>query len=71
MASPAGDKQEVQAANETFYRALSGGSIEGISDVCAQDDNVTVLHENSKEVAVGWPAVLETWKAVHSLRCVA
>jgi ketosteroid isomerase-like protein len=64
MANPAGDRQEVQAANETFYREMSAGSIDGISAVCAQDDNVTVLHENSKDVAVGWPAVLETWKAV-------
>jgi ketosteroid isomerase-like protein len=54
----------VRAANETFYNALSAGSIEGISAACAQDENVTVLHETSKEVAVGWAAVLETWKAV-------
>ena len=54
----------MQAANETFYKALSAGSIEDISAACAQDSDVTALHESSTEVAVGWSAVLETWKAV-------
>lgn len=59
-----GDESAVHAANEAFYRALSSGSIEGISAACAQDAGVTVLHEASKAVAVGWPAVLDTWKEV-------
>jgi ketosteroid isomerase-like protein len=52
------------SANETFYRALSAGSIEGISAACAKDPDVTCLHETSAEVAVGWQAVLDSWKAV-------
>jgi hypothetical protein len=52
------------SANETFYRALSAGSIEGISAACAKDPDVTCLHETSTEVAVGWQAVLDSWKAV-------
>ncbi len=64
MPEPHADEEIVRAANEAFYRALSAGSIEGISAACAHDDDVTVLHEISKEVAVGWPAVLETWKNV-------
>jgi ketosteroid isomerase-like protein len=64
MSELQGDAANVGAANEAFYRALSAGSIEGISAVCAHDDDVTVLHEVSKEVALGWPAVLETWKEV-------
>jgi len=64
MAQSPSDETAVRAANEAFYRALSAGSIEGISAACAQDADVTVLHETSKHVAVGWPAVLETWKEV-------
>jgi ketosteroid isomerase-like protein len=64
MAGAGTDEAAVAAANEAFYRALSAGSIEGIAAACAQDEDVTVLHEASKEVAVGWPAVLETWKEV-------
>jgi ketosteroid isomerase-like protein len=62
MAEQRADKVGVLTANQEFYRALSAGSLEGISAVCAQDADVTVLHEGSKEVAVGWPAVLATWK---------
>ena len=51
-------------ANDNFYKALAAGSIEGISAACAHDDDVTALHEASKEVAIGWKAVLDTWKAV-------
>ena len=60
----ASDEDEVRRANEAFYRALSAGSIEGIAAACAQYDHVTALHENSKAVAVGWQAVLDSWKAV-------
>lgn len=63
MASTA-DENEVRAGNDTFYKALSAGSVDGISAVCAQDTDVTALHENSKEVAVGWQAVLASWKAI-------
>ena len=44
--------------------SLSAGSIEGISAACAHDPDVTALHETSPEVAVGWQAVLDSWKAV-------
>jgi len=64
MVNPGADTNDVQVANEIFYKALSAGSIEGISAACAHDDDVTALHENSKKVAVGWQAVLETWKAI-------
>src|SRR5690349_964762 len=56
--------RDVRALNEAFYEALGKGAIDGIAAVCAQDDSVTVLHEDSSEVAVGWPAVLATWKAI-------
>jgi ketosteroid isomerase-like protein len=58
------DESAVRSANRAFYEALSAGSIEGIAAACAQDEDVTVLHEASKAVAVGWPAVLQTWKDV-------
>ena len=64
MTVPSPDEAVVRAANQAFYKALSAGSIEAISAAYAQDDDVTVLHEASKVVAVGWPAVLETWKEV-------
>ena len=64
MANPTADENAVRAANEAFYRALSAGSIEGISAACAHDPDVTALHETSTEVAVGWKAVLDSWKAV-------
>ena len=64
MADPGADKNAVRTANDAFYEALSAGSIEGISAACAHDDDVTALHEASKEVAIGWQAVLDTWKAV-------
>src|SRR5437667_5070142 len=64
MADQGDDKSAVRAANDAFYKALSAGSIEGISAACAHDDDVTALHEASKEVAIGWKAVLDTWKAV-------
>jgi len=64
MADLGADKNAVRAANDTFYKALSAGSIEGISAACAHDDDVTALHEASKEVAIGWQAVLDTWKAI-------
>jgi ketosteroid isomerase-like protein len=64
MADQAADVNDVGVANDTFYRALSAGSIEGLSAACAHDDDVTALHENSKAVAVGWQAVLESWKAI-------
>ena len=57
-------EDDVRSVNTAFYEALSAGSVEGIAAVCAQDENVTALHENSKEVAVGWQAVLDSWKAV-------
>jgi ketosteroid isomerase-like protein len=60
----ANDPDEVLAVNEAFYASLGKGSIDGIAAICAQDDRVTVLHEDSREVAVGWPAVLATWKAI-------
>jgi ketosteroid isomerase-like protein len=64
MADQDADKNEVRVANDAFYKVLSAGSIEGISAACAHDADVTALHENSKEVAVGWQEVLDTWKAV-------
>ena len=64
MVNPGADTNDIQVANEIFYKALSAGSIEGISAACAHDDDVTALHENSKRVAVGWQAVLDTWKAI-------
>jgi ketosteroid isomerase-like protein len=64
MVKQAADKDDVRVANDAFYKALSAGSIEGISIACAHDGDVTALHENSKEVAVGWQAVLDSWKAV-------
>jgi SnoaL-like domain len=64
MANAIAEETAVRAANEAFYRALSAGSIEGISAACAHDSDVTALHETSTEVAVGWGAVLDSWKAV-------
>ena len=58
------DVREVQGLNDAFYEALAKGSIDGIAALCAQDGTVTALHEDSREVAVGWPAVLATWKAI-------
>jgi ketosteroid isomerase-like protein len=58
------EEEAVLNANQKFYEALSAGSIEGISAACAHDPDVTALHETSIEVALGWPAVLDTWKAV-------
>src|SRR5882672_8943559 len=58
------EKNAVRVANDSFYKALSAGSIDGITTACAHDDDVTALHEDSKEVAIGWLAVLNTWKAV-------
>jgi ketosteroid isomerase-like protein len=64
MGNQATDKYDVRAVNDGFYKALSAGSIEGIAAACAHDEDVTALHENSREVAVGWQAVLASWKAV-------
>jgi len=64
MADATSEANAVRAANEAFYQALSAGSIEGISAACAHDSDVTALHETSTEVAVGWQAVLDSWKAV-------
>src|SRR5277367_6000095 len=64
MSHAISDDSAVRAANEAFYLALSAGSIERISAACAHDPDVTALHETSKEVAVGWPAVFDSWKAV-------
>ena len=64
MANAIPEESAVRAANEAFYQALSAGSIEGISAACAHDSDVTALHETSTEVAVGWQAVLDSWKAV-------
>jgi ketosteroid isomerase-like protein len=64
MANSTTDEEAVLRANKRFYEALSAGSIEGISAACAHDPDVTALHETSAEVAVGWPAVLDSWKAV-------
>jgi ketosteroid isomerase-like protein len=64
MANLGPDENAVRVANDTFYKALSAGSIEGIAAACAHDDDVTVLHETSKEVAVGWQAVLDSWNAI-------
>ena len=64
MANPTADQKEVLVANQKFYEALSAGSIDGISAACAHDPDVTALHETSTEVAVGWQAVLDSWKAV-------
>ena len=64
MATSTGAEADVLAANKRFYDALSAGSIDGISAACAHDSDVTALHEASTEVAVGWQAVLDSWKAV-------
>ena len=64
MAEIGSDEHAVRLANDDFYKALAAGSIDGISAACAHDDDVTALHEASKEVAIGWPAVLDTWKAI-------
>ena len=64
MGASTRDEEDVLAANDAFYKALSAGSIEGISAACAHDQGVTALHETSVEVAVGWDAVLASWKAV-------
>ena len=58
MADPGTSANDVRAANDAFYKALSADSIEDISAAYAHDTGVTVLHEDSKEVAVGWQAVL-------------
>ena len=63
MANAISEENAVRAANQAFYQALSAGSIEGISAACAHDSDVTALHETSTEVAVGWQAVLDSWKA--------
>lgn len=64
MSVSGSDETAVGAANKAFYQALSAGSIQGISEACAHDDDVTALHEASRSVAVGWQEVLDTWKAV-------
>jgi ketosteroid isomerase-like protein len=64
MANSTSDQIAVLDANRKFYEGLSAGSIERISAACAHDSDVTALHEASKEVAVGWQAVLDSWKAV-------
>jgi hypothetical protein len=46
-----------------FYELLSANAIEGASAVCAHDPDVTTLQETSSDVAVGWPDVLESWRA--------
>jgi hypothetical protein len=63
MANAVSEENAVRAANEVFYRALSAGSIKGISAACAHDSDVTALHETSTEVAVGWQAVLDSFCA--------
>ncbi len=68
MADQAADRNDVRAANDAFYKALSAGSIEDISAACAHDDDVTSLHENGK-VAIGWGALLDSRAAV-PVRCL-
>jgi hypothetical protein len=63
MSNAISEDNAVRAANEAFYQALSAGSIEGISAACAHDSDVTALHETSTEVAVGWEAVLASWRS--------
>jgi SnoaL-like domain len=46
-----------------FYELLSASSIEGMSAACGHDSNVTTVHETGSVVAVGWPHVLESWRA--------
>jgi ketosteroid isomerase-like protein len=64
MADSGTDARDVLAANQSFYQALSAGSIEGLSAACAHDPDVTALHETSTKVAIGWQEVLDNWKAV-------
>lgn len=58
------DESDVLAANQAFYKALSAGSIDGLSAASAHGPDVTALHETSTKVAVGWDEVLESWRAV-------
>ena len=64
MADPDTNANDVRDANDAFYKALSGWLARGHSAAYAHDTDVTALHEDSKEVAVGWQAVLASWEAV-------
>jgi len=52
--------EEVEKANESFYRAFESLDIKQMDDVWAKEDYVTCIHPGWS-LRSGWPAVRDSW----------
>ena len=59
----ASDDEAVEAANESFYRALESRRLPDMDVVWAADDAVTCIHPGWHRLE-GWEEVRRSWKAI-------
>ena len=57
------DREAVRALNESFYAALEGHDLAGMSGVWLHEDWVHCVHPGG-DVLRGWPAVRTSWEQI-------
>lgn len=57
------DLEAVRAANESFYSALEGLDLDGMSRVWLHEDGVFCIHP-AGDLLQGWPTVRESWERI-------
>jgi uncharacterized protein (TIGR02246 family) len=57
------DVEAVRTANESFYAALEGLDLEGMSVVWQHDDDVHCIHPGG-DLLQGWPAIRASWERI-------
>jgi ketosteroid isomerase-like protein len=54
--------EQVQAANQAFYAALSGRDMQRVDHIWSHEPQVSAIHPVSQAVLSGWEAVRKSWE---------
>jgi ketosteroid isomerase-like protein len=59
------EMEEVEEANERFYRALEEGNLEEMSEVWLHEDWVKCVHPGW-DLIIGWEEIYQSWEKIFS-----
>jgi ketosteroid isomerase-like protein len=57
--------EQVEQANERFYRALENGDLDEMSEVWLQEDWVRCVHPGW-DLIIGWDEIYQSWEQIFS-----
>ena len=60
------NSSQVDAANQSFYKAFAAENIDEMSQVWSHSNNVSAIHPISLDITVGWEGVKQTFVMVFS-----